>query len=103
MKYSVQFYNILFTWLKDIRALSGAQIQATVMTSVAMQLDYNSSSTTVSVMTNLYSEKERILVFVNDALLSFSSPSQYWQIFPGSICLYGTTGYQYDYLHRYQY
>ena len=65
-----------------LRASLGGQIKATVMTAVAMQLN---GGTIVTVMTNLYSKKERMLVYVNSTLLNFTAPAQYWQQYPGML------------------
>jgi hypothetical protein len=61
---------------------SWGQIKATVMTAVAMQIN---NGTIVTVMTNLYSEREHILVYVNSTLLNFTYESQYWQQYPDFI------------------
>jgi len=62
--------------------LSGGQIRATVMTAVAMQLN---NGTIVTVMTNLFGQRERMLVYVNSTLLNFTSPSSWWQQYPGTV------------------
>jgi len=52
------------------------------MTAVAMQLN---NGTIVTVMTNLFGQRERMLVYVNSTLLNFTSPSSWWQQYPGTV------------------
>jgi hypothetical protein len=58
------------------------QIHATVMTAAAMQIN---NGTIVTVMSNLWGDQERLLVYVDSTLLNFSSPYQYWQEYPDFI------------------
>ena len=60
---------------------AGGQTHATVMTAIAAKLN---DGTTVSVITNLYNEQERMLIYANSTVLNFTDPNMNWMQFPGA-------------------